>query len=268
MNRLKELFHRKNDKILNIYFTAGYPGLDDTQEIVVNLENAGVDLIEIGMPYSDPLADGPTIQESGQIALENGMTLDLLFRQIFELRKTSEIPLILMGYFNQVMQYGEEAFFKKCKESGVDGLILPDLPLDVYEAGYKLLLEKYELAISFLITPQTSDLRVRKIDELSTGFIYMVSSSSITGAKKGISKKQIDYFNRINNMELKNSKLIGFGISDFDTFHTACEYANGAIIGSAFIKALKNSNNLKSTISNFVKSIKHSKQSQTTSNLS
>lgn len=255
MNRIKRLFKNKDKDILNIYFTAGYPDLDDTESIILELEKSGADLIEIGMPYSDPLADGPTIQESGQIALKNGMTLDLLFEQISILRTKSEIPLVLMGYFNQVMQYGEERFFKRCQEAGVDGLILPDLPIDVYESDYQQLIEQYDLTISFLITPQTREARIRKIDKLSTAFVYVVSRASITGAKSSIEDQQIAYFNRINEMGLQSPRLIGFGISNNETFRKACQYANGAIIGSAFIKALSGSGSVETATEHFVKSI-------------
>ncbi|MEM9823987.1 MAG: tryptophan synthase subunit alpha [Bacteroidota bacterium] len=257
MNRIQSLFNRKNKDILNIYFTAGYPQLEDTATIITALEEAGVDLIEVGMPYSDPMADGPTIQESGQVAIDNGMTLATLFEQLKRLRASSDVPLIMMGYFNQVMQYGEVAFLSKCQEIGIDALILPDLPLDVYEAQYQELFEKYNLKIIFLITPQTSEERIRKVDELSNAFIYMVSNASITGAKSGITDGQLAYFKRINQMNLKNPRLIGFGISNHDTFSTACQYANGAIIGSAFIRALKGSSDLSKTVRDFVESIKN-----------
>lgn len=259
MNRIEQLFKHKEKDILNIYFTAGYPNLNDTETIILELEKAGADLIEIGMPYSDPLADGPTIQESGTAALKNGMTLDLLFEQIANVRKQSNIPLIMMGYFNQMMQYGDMAFLEKCAEYGVDGLILPDMPLYVYEEKYKATFEKLNLGISFLITPQTSDERIKTIDTLSKGFIYMVSSSAITGAKKGISQAQLDYFNRINGLDLQNPRLIGFGISDNETFSTACQFANGAIIGSAFIRALKASDNITRTIRDFVGMVRNEK---------
>jgi tryptophan synthase alpha chain len=238
MNRLTQLFTTKKSNILNVYFTAGYPKCGDTEGVISALEKSGVDLIELGMPYSDPLADGPTIQESGTKALENGMHLNLLFEQIQSARKTTEIPLILMGYYNQVMQFGDDKFFEKCAETGVDGLILPDLPLSVYEEKYQKRLADLDLKISFLITPQTPAERIRKIDKLSTGFVYVVSSYAITGSTTGISAEQIAYFKRIEAMKLKNPRLIGFGISDRATFNTACQYANGAIIGSAFIKAL------------------------------
>jgi len=258
MNRIDKLFTEKKQNILNIYFTAGYPNLGDTGNIILSLEQAGVDIIEIGMPYSDPLADGPTIQESGMKAIKNGMTLPILFDQIQEVRSKTNIPLIMMGYFNQIMQYGETAFLKKCREVGVDGLILPDLPLFEYETHFKHLFENHRLNISFLITPQTSEERIRKIDELTRGFIYMVSSASITGAKKGISPQQVEYFERINSMNLKKPRLIGFGISDNETFTKACKYANGAIIGSAYIRALAAGNKVAETTAKFVEMVKTS----------
>lgn len=256
MNRIQQLFTEKDRDILNIYFTAGYPDLYDTEKIILALEASGVDLIEIGMPYSDPLADGPTIQESGTRALKNGMTLPLLFEQIESVRQKTEVPLILMGYFNQVMQYGEQRFVDKCKEAGIDGVILPDLPLYEYETFYKGMFEKADLAISFLITPQTDPERIRKIDALTRGFIYMVSSASITGAKKEITQKQLDYFNRTHAMKLQHPRLIGFGISNHETFSTACRYANGAIIGSAFIKALRKNDDVTKVSRDFVRMIR------------
>ena len=256
MNRLDALFAKKDKDILNIYFTAGYPGLNDTAPLIWALEKAGVDMIEVGMPYSDPLADGPTIQQSGQRAISNGMTLPILFEQIREARTKSDVPLVMMGYFNQVMQYGEEAFFKQCMEVGVDGLILPDLPIYEYETYYKDKIEACGLNISFLITPQTSEDRIHKIDELTKGFIYMVSSASITGAKSGISDAQVAYFNRIQAMNLQHPKLIGFGISNHETFSKACSYANGAIIGSAFIRALEQEKQMHAIVEEFVGMIK------------
>lgn len=256
MNRLDQLFQNKEKEVLNIYFTAGYPTLDATETIILELDNAGVDLIEVGMPYSDPLADGPTIQDSGQKALANGMTVPILFEQLKRVRAKTEVPLILMGYFNQVMQYGIDKFIQDCVDVGIDGVILPDLPLFEYETYYKKLFEEAGLYFSFLITPQTSEERIRKVDELTNGFIYMVSNSAITGAKNTISEKQIEYFNRIQAMELKNPRLIGFGISSHETYATACQYANGAIIGSAFIRTVGKAENLPESINDFVHSIR------------
>lgn len=237
MKKLKNLF-KNNKSILSIYFTAGYPKLEDTNRILLKLEAAGVDLVELGMPYSDPLADGPTIQTCSTIALENGMSLEILFKQL-ELAKTEvNIPIILMGYYNQMLQYGVEAFLKRAASLGVAGLILPDLPLAEYESQYQSLFEKYDLGISFLITPETSAARILEIDRLSRGFVYVVSSSATTGARSSFSDKQISYFERLQKMELKNPMLIGFGVHNKDTFDAACRYASGAIVGSAFIRAL------------------------------
>ena len=238
MNRIDQAFESGNKDILNVYFTAGYPGLDDTIRIAKALEFAGADMIEIGIPFSDPVADGPTIQESSTQALKNGMNLKLLMKQLEGLREQVSIPVLLMGYVNPILQYGFETFCQDCERVGVDGLILPDLPLYEYEELYQGVLEKHGLYNIFLISPQTLESRIRKIDELSSGFVYMVSSSSITGAKGDISEEQINYFNRVNSMGLKNKRLIGFGISNRKTFGEACEYADGAIIGSAFIKLL------------------------------
>jgi tryptophan synthase alpha chain len=238
MNRLAKLFREKPRNLLNVYFTAGYPGLKSTVPIIRALDAAGADLIEIGMPYSDPMADGETIQQSSMRALENGMTLKLLFEQIDEARRHTEIPLILMGYFNQVMQYGAERFVTAAAGAGVDGLILPDLPAYEYERDFRRLAEEAGLQVSFLITPQTTDERIREIAATSTGFLYVVSSSSITGGSGGISDQQEAYFRRIAHLKLPNPKLIGFGISDAESFRRACRHFNGAIIGSAFIRAL------------------------------
>jgi tryptophan synthase alpha chain len=256
MNRLKQLFQNKNKGILSLYFTAGFPQLNDTCTIIKEIEKSGADLIEIGIPFSDPLADGPTIQRSGQKSLDNGMTVNLLFQQLQNIRKEVNIPLILMGYLNPVIQYGFERFCKKCKEVGIDGLILPDLPVQEYIDEYQKIIEDNGLILNFLISPQTPEPRVRQIATLSEGFIYLVSSYGTTGAKTGIEQYQKDYFSRIAQMNLPNAKLIGFGISDHKTFSEACQYANGAIIGSAFIKMLENSRNLSKDISSFIHSIK------------
>ncbi|WP_222983585.1 tryptophan synthase subunit alpha [Flagellimonas meishanensis] len=237
MNRIKQKL-QEDKKLLSIYFTAGYPKLNDTVKIIQDLEKSGVDFIEIGLPFSDPLADGPTIQESSTAALKNGMHTELLFEQLKDIRKTVSIPLILMGYFNPVLQYGVEEFCQKCQEIGIDGLILPDLPLDVYQEEYESIFKKHGLINVFLITPQTSDARIKAIDDASEGFIYMVSSASTTGAKAGFGNEQASYFERIAQMKLKNPQIVGFGISNAATFAQATENAKGAIIGSAFIKYL------------------------------
>lgn len=254
MNRIKQKLN-EDKKLLSIYFTAGYPNLDDTTTIIKNLEESGVDMIEIGLPFSDPLADGPTIQASSTQALKNGMTTDVLFNQLKDIRKTVSIPLIIMGYFNPMLQYGVEAFCKKCQEIGIDGLIIPDLPVDVYNEQYKSIFEKYGLVNVFLITPQTSKERIQFIDSISNGFIYMVSSASVTGGSNGFGEQQTNYFKRVENMKLKNPQIVGFGISNNETFNQATTYAKGAIIGSAFIKHLSKNNVNK--IEGFIKSIKN-----------
>lgn len=236
-NRISQKL-QEDKKLLSIYFTAGYPSLNDTVSVIEGLEKSGVDMIEIGLPFSDPLADGPTIQESSTKALKNGMTTEVLFDQLKDIRKTVSIPLIIMGYFNPMLQYGVEAFCQKCQEIGIDGLIIPDLPVDVYNEEYKSIFEKHGLVNVFLITPQTSDERIRFIDSVSSGFIYMVSSASVTGAKSGFGDEQTQYFDRIAAMKLKNPQIVGFGISNNETFTAATEKAKGAIIGSAFIKHL------------------------------
>ena len=255
MNRIDQLFQSKGDRILNVYFTAGYPNLQDTAQVMQGLEKAGADLIEVGIPFSDPIADGPTIQESNGIALDNGMTLKVLFEQLQDIRKAVSVPFVLMGYINPIVQYGIEAFCAKCEEIGVDGLILPDLPMFEYLDTYKPLFDKHGLYNIFLITPQTSEARIREIDDNSNGFIYMVSSASTTGAKSSISTDQEAYFARIKGMNLKNPTLIGFGISNAETFDRACANANGAIIGSAFIKALAGEGALEQKIEDFVGSV-------------
>lgn len=254
MNRINQKL-QENKKLLSIYFTAGYPTLNDTASIIHNLEKNGVDMIEIGLPFSDPLADGPTIQASSTKALNNGMTTEVLFKQLKDIRKTVKIPLIIMGYFNPMFQYGIEEFCKKCQEIGIDGLIIPDLPVDVYHEEYQSVFEKYGLINVFLITPQTSNKRIQYIDSISNGFIYMVSSASTTGAQSGFGDEQTQYFKRIHKMNLKNPQIIGFGISNNTTFTQATQYAKGAIIGSAFVKHITNKGI--NTIDAFVKSITH-----------
>lgn len=236
-NRIKQKL-RENKKLLSIYFTAGYPNLNDTVQIIQDLEKNGVDMIEIGLPFSDPLADGPTIQESSTAALKNGMHTELLFEQLRDIRKTVSIPLILMGYFNPMLQYGVDDFCKKCHKIGIDGIIMPDLPLDVYQEMYHPIFQEYGLINVFLITPQTSEKRIRSIDIASNGFIYMVSSTSTTGTETGFGDEQQAYFERISQMGLNNPQIVGFGISNAHAFEQATQKSKGAIIGSAFIKHL------------------------------
>jgi len=236
MSKLIQLFKEKPNRLCSVYFTSGYPMLNDTATIVKNLEASGVDFVEVGLPYSDPLADGPTIQESSEIALKNGINLDIIFDQLSQIKEEVDIPLIAMGYFNQVVRYGAEKFCQKCQSVGVETLVLPDMPMIEYEQSYKKLFAKYGLSNVFLITPQTSEERIRKIDSLTESFIYVVASSSITGAKGSISEKQISYFNRIKSYGLKSTLIAGFGISSKETFNIVCEHVNGAIIGSAFVK--------------------------------
>ena len=239
MNRINKVFNKKKN-LLSIYFTAGFPEKDDTLKIIKELDKCKVDMIEIGLPFSDPLADGPTIQKSSEKALSNGMTTDLLFKQLKDLRKITNIPIVIMGYFNPILQYGVEKFCSNCKNVGVDGLIIPDLPVDIFKKNYKNIFENYKLNMMFLITPQTPNERIHLIDELSKGFIYMVSSYSVTGAKDSFDQYQIEYFKRIKKMKLSNPLLIGFGISNSNTFKSACQNSDGAIIGSAYIKHIDN----------------------------
>ena len=254
--RLGKCFKQTETKVLNVYFTAGFPQLHDTLPIIEALEAGGADLIEIGIPFSDPIADGPTIQDSNMLALENGMELSLLFEQLADLRKKVQIPVFLMGYLNPVLQFGFEAFCEKCMEVGVDGLILPDMPLYEYEEVYQTIYEKYGLSSVFLVTPETSDDRNRKIASLSSGFVYMVSSSSTTGKTKGFSDAQLQYFAKVGAMELGRPVLTGFGISDRDTFQIASRYVDGAIVGSAFIRHLKEYGTDVKKIKTFISNIK------------
>ncbi len=263
MNRITRHFRQHPEKNLNVYFTAGYPELNDTLRILTALQESGADLVEIGIPYSDPVADGETIQESDEKALQNGITLKLIFEQLRGMRERVSLPVILMGYINPVLQYGVENFCRDCAAVGVDGVILPDLPLDVYNREFKEIFEENGLLNLFLITPQTSEKRIRQIDEVGEGFIYMVSSASVTGAQTGISAEMEQYFNRVNALGLRNPRLIGFGIKDLETFEKACAYSHGAIIGSAFIRMLKASTNLEEDIYRFIRSIKPNKVLET-----
>jgi len=253
MSKLTSLFNEKQHNLLSVFFTAGFPKLNDTEIIIKSLESNGVDFIEVGLPYSDPLADGPTIQHSSSVALSNGMNLDLIFDQLEALKGSVKIPLVLMGYLNQIIKYGDVKFCQRCKDCGIETVIIPDLPMIEYESHYKALFAEYNISNVFLITPQTSEERIRKIDKMSNAFIYVVASSSITGAKGEISEKQIVYFKRIKQMNLKSVLIAGFGISDKSTFKKACEYMNGAIIGSAFINYLSDIGS--SEISKFVGNI-------------
>ena len=255
MNRLNELFKNKTSPILSIYFTAGYPNINSTLDIAEALEEGGADFIEIGFPYSDPVADGPVIQASSQVALNNGMTLPILFDQLKDLRKRVSIPILLMGYVNPVLQYGVENFCNKAAEVGVDGIIVPDLPMYEYENLYKDCFLRNNLSNILLVTPQTSEERIRKIDELSNGFIYLLSSSSTTGKDLKVSDEADAYFSRIRDMKLKNPTMIGFGISDQKSFNKAAEFTRGAIVGSAFVKMLDNDNALLE-IPEFMKTIR------------
>jgi len=255
-NRINDLFNKKKDNILSVFYTAGFPTLDSTVLIADSLAKAGADIIEIGIPYSDPIADGPTIQESNKIALENGIKLSLIIDQVKQIRSRVDIPIILMGYINPVLQYGVERFATEAVAAGVDGVILPDLPMDVYIQEYKELFESLNLSNTFLISPTTSEERIRKIDAMSQGFIYAVSASSITGAKGDFVDEQIAYFKRLQAMNLKNPLLIGFGISNHKTFSIASAHGAGAIVGSAFIHVLKNSTDLQADIPSFVASLR------------
>lgn len=254
MTRIKNLFQQKNKRVLNVYCTAGFPELDSTVTVMKALQENGADLIELGMPYSDPLADGPVIQHSSTIALANGMSIEALFKQLNDCRKEIHVPVILMGYMNPVLQYGFEKFCADAKAVGIDGLILPDLPEYEFETEYGAIIKQYELDFIFLVTPETSTERIKKIDSLSSGFLYAVSSSSTTGSDKNMTDVS-DYLKKLQSLELKNPVLVGFGIKDKSTFDAACEFTNGAIIGSAYIKALEHSADVFATTKEFLKNV-------------
>jgi len=256
MNRINKLFQEKKEKVLSIYFTAGHPAPETAVKVIQLLEKNGVDMIEIGIPFSDPLADGPVIQKSSQFSLEHGMSLKKLLTEIEDIRKTVSIPLLLMGYFNTIMSYGIEAFCKKINQIGIDGVILPDLPLDVYKEEYQSLFKQYGIIPVFLITPSTPNERIMETNALSEGFIYMVSTSSTTGAKDGFTNESMAYFKRINEMNLKVPVLTGFGISNKFTFEQACSNSAGAIIGSAFVKAVDGEGSLENKIAKFITELK------------
>ena len=256
MNRIDKLFKEKKSAISSVYFTAGYPAYNDTVPTIVELAAQGIDMIEIGIPFSDPMADGPVIQHSGTVALSKGMTLKKLFGQLEGIRSKVDIPLVMMGYLNPVMQYGIENFCRSCAETGIDGIIIPDLPFADYIKNFKPVIQQYGLHCIMLITPETSEERIRLIDENTTGFIYMVSTASTTGAKESFDEKTIDYFKRVNAMGLQNPRMIGFGISNKATFDAASMYAAGGIIGSAFIRALGESGSIKEAVKKLVEKIK------------
>lgn len=257
-NRITELLSKTKKPVLSVFYTAGFPNLDDTEKIAIALEAAGADIIEIGIPFSDPVADGPTIQASNKKALDNGMSVALLLKQVATLRTKVKMPIILMGYLNPVMQYGFEKFFKDAANAGVDGLILPDLPLDEF-AQYEPLTTSLNLSVSFLISPTTSEARIRKIDAISSGFVYAVSASSTTGAKGEFAQEQLAYFSRLKSYNLKNPFLIGFGISNYTTYSQACTYGAGAIVGSSFIQQISESKNLDADVKQFIVSLTTSK---------
>jgi tryptophan synthase alpha chain len=256
-NRIEHIFQQKDKEKLTIYFTAGYPNLEDTTTILKALDKADVDIIEIGMPYSDPLADGPVIQQSSTKALDNGMNLNKLFDQLSDLRKITDKPVFLMGYCNNVLKYGIEKFCQKCAEIGLDGLILPDMPMHEFKLQFKPIFEKYNLKNVFLITPKTSKERIREVDAQEGGFIYMVSSSSTTGGSWGESPERLEYLKRIQKMDLKTPRMVGFGISDHEALSMVNQYTDGGIIGSAFIKAL-NGADLEGSVERFISKVRKS----------
>ena len=257
MTRIGQLFERKKQNVLNVYFTAGFPALNDTLNIMKSLQESGADMIELGMPYSDPLADGPVIQSSSAIALSNGMTIRMLFEQLKNFRKEIQLPVLLMGYLNPILQYGFENFCRDASGAGVDGLILPDLPMFEFKNEFGAIIKKYGLDFVFLVTPETEETRIRELDQLSDGFLYAISSSSTTGTQ-AVLGDQDSYFKKLQSLKLKNPVLIGFGIRDRSSFSAACEHANGAIIGTAFIKILEKASGqeMPGRIKEFIQSIK------------
>lgn len=255
MNRIDQLFKEKERGILSVFFTAGYPHLDDTVRVIKALQKKGVDMIEIGVPFSDPMADGPVIQASGTQALRNGMSVKILFQQLRDIRRDVSIPLVLMGYLNPVIQFGFENYCAEARECGIDGLIIPDLPFGEYIDSYKAIAERYGLHMIMLITPETEEERIRHIDRHTSGFIYMVSTASVTGAKDRFDDNSLNYFRRVNALALKNPRLIGFGISNKTTFDAACEEASGAIIGSKFVSLLATEPSVESAVDKLIESI-------------
>ena len=256
MNRIDKLFDKEKNGVLSVYFTAGFPNLNDTVPVIQSLEKNGVKLIEIGIPFSDPMADGPVIQASGSKALENGMSLRILFKQLSTVRDSVQIPLVLMGYLNPIMQFGFDSFCAEAKRCGIDGVIIPDLPFEDYLENYKSIAEAHNVHIIMLITPETSDERIRLIDNHTGGFIYMVSTASVTGAKSSFGDENLAYFQRVNAMQLKNPRMIGFGISNKSTFDAACNNASGAIIGSKFVSLLQSEGTIDGAVGKLIEAIK------------
>lgn len=260
MNKINQLFEQQREtgrKLLSLYFCAGCPTLEGTGDVIKTLQEHGIDMIEVGMPFSDPLADGPVIQSAGTVAIKNGMTADILFRQLTEIKDEVTIPLVWMGYLNIVMHYGFEEFFRRCAEAGISGVIIPDLPFDDYLNEVKPASDSYDLRVIMMITPETSEERIRFIDDNTDGFIYMVSSASITGAQKSFDDAKVEYFRRINSMSLRNPRMIGFGISNKQTLESAQANAAGAIIGSKFVTLLNESNgDTKLAINNLLNDLK------------
>ncbi len=256
MNRISKLFNSGKKDILSVYFTAGYPSLNDTFRTITELEKRGVDMVEIGIPFSDPIADGPVIQQSGTKALNNGMTLSLLFEQLKEIREYANVTLVMMGYINPIIRMGIEKFLENAVRTGIDGVIIPDLPPEEYNEKYKSMFEQAGIFNNFLITPQTPDQRLKQIDGWSSGFLYMVSSAATTGSRESFDEKQLEYFKRISDLNLKTPRLIGFGVSNHTTFEQACRYADGAIIGSAFINAISANGSLSQKVNGFLETIR------------
>ena len=257
MNRIDTLFEKEKNGVLSVYFTAGFPNLNDTVPVIQSLEKNGVKLIEIGIPFSDPMADGPVIQASGSKALQNGMSLKLLFQQLSTVRESVQIPLVLMGYLNPIMQFGFDRFCAEAKRCGIDGVIIPDLPFEDYINDYKSIAESHGIHMNMLITPETSEQRIRLIDKHTGGFIYMVSTASVTGAKSAFGDENVAYFQRVNAMNLKKPRLIGFGISNKATFDAACENASGAIIGSKFVSLLQSEDTIDGAVEKLIEAIKN-----------
>lgn len=257
MNRIEKMFNNKKNNILSIYFTAGYPELNDMPEIISELDKSGVDMIEIGMPFSDPVADGPVIQRSSEKALKNGMTLNLLFEQLARVREITDIPLILMGYINPIYKYGIENFLHKCSETGIDGTIIPDLPVEEYIHSYESLFNKNKILNIFLVSPQSPEDRIIYLDRIAKGFLYIVSTSATTGGTNIFDDSQVAYFRKFDDLNLKTPRLIGFGISNKMTYDQACRYSNGVIIGSAFIRSLDQNGSFPEKIKAFVKKIRN-----------